>query len=154
VSSTVFARAYGLTGYEIKDWTMSPLQNDRGYIRVERPFHELVFPALRAAGDADALRAAWKRRIRFEEIARGFWSGDSNEEGESLAREKFLAERHPELVWDMEEDLFKAGDEQRAALALLEHLQKNIGHSQARQWEARFRELVDPVKEETAVSGG
>ena len=46
----------------------------------------------------------------------------------------------------MEEDLFRTGDERRSAVALLEHLKRNIGHSQAREWEARFRELVDPPK--------
>lgn len=147
VSSTVFARAYGLTGYKIEGWPMSPLQHNRGNVRVDLPFQQLIFPALRAAGEPDPLRNAWKRRIHFEEVARGFWSGDSDEAGQSLARDKFLAERRPELIWDMEEDLFKAGDEQRAAVALLEHLKKNIGHSQAREWEARFRELVDPVEE-------
>lgn len=152
VGSTVFARAYGLTGYKIDGWPMSPIDGGGAAIRVEGPFEQLIFPALRAKRDAAELRSAWTRRIQFEEFAKGFWSQDSTEEGESPARESFLAEKRPQLLWAMEEDLFRAGDERRAAVALLEHLKRNIGHSQAREWEARFRELVDP-QEKPAVEG-
>lgn len=154
VDSTVFARAYGLTGYKVEGWPMSPLSGGNGSIRVDGAFQQLIFPACRAAGDADALRAAWKRRIQFEEVARGFWSRDSTEEGESPERDKFLAETRPGLEWDMEEDLFKAGDEKRAAVALLKHLETYIQHSQARDWEARFRLLVDPPPVETGADDG
>ena len=154
VDSTVFARAYGLTGYTVEGWPMSPLQGGNGGIRVDAPFRQLIFPACRAEADPDALRAAWKRRIHFEDVAMGFWSKDSTEEGESLERDKFLAETRPGLEWDMEEDLFKLGDQKRAAINLLDHLKEYIQHSQARDWEARFRQLVAPQESESTESDG
>lgn len=151
VNATVFARAYGLTGYEVEGWPMAPLQGKGGGIRVEGPFDLVIFPSLRVEKAHDALRDAWRRRIQFEEVARGFWAEDSDGEGQSRARERFLADGRPQLIWGMEEDLFRSGDERRAALALLKHLEQHIGHSQARGWEARFRELVDPPAPSTSA---
>lgn len=152
-SLTVFARAYGLTGYEIEGWPMSPLEGSGGQVRVAGPFDQFILPALRARRNHDELRRAWERRIHYEEVACGFWSRDSTEEGESPARQTFLAEAQPQLRWTAEEDLFRAGDERRAAVKLLEHLERYIGHSQARDWEARFRELINPSVETSASSG-
>ncbi len=154
VGSTIFARAYGLTGYQIEDWPMSPLSGNGDGVKVAAPFEQVIFPAYRTAANYDALRAAWDRRIHFEEVTRGFWSRDSTEEGESPARETFLAEMRPQLDWDKEEDLFKAGDERKSAVTLLDHLKRHIGHSKARDWEARFRELVDPTAKPSTEQAG
>ena len=147
VSSTYFARAYGLTGYKVPDWPMSPLEKTQRGIRVDGPFQKLIFPALREKRDFAGLRAAWQKRIKFEELAAGFWSSepiDKKNPGMTEAREKFLIETKPKLDWQMEADLFAAGDERVAAINMLKHLQDNLTHTDARDWEAQFRELVNP----------
>ncbi|MEM9235493.1 MAG: hypothetical protein AAGB14_01850 [Verrucomicrobiota bacterium] len=156
VTGTVFTRAYELSGYKIPEWPMSPMTGGGGnnpWVKVERPFDLVIFPALKAEGNYDALRAAWQKRIKFEEIARGFWSPGSPdvENGDSPEREKFLTETKPDLVWQSEVYLFEAGDQKRAALNMLEHLRDHISHTNARDWEASFRALVVPSTEgETA----
>lgn len=155
VSSTYFARAYDLSGYKVPNWPMSPLTGTAGKVKVDGPFEQLIFPALRAKGDFPALRAAWEKRIQFEEIAAGFWSDEPFDEktpGESEAREKFLATTKPQLEWAREIDLFKAGDQRAAAIRMFKHLEGNLSHSDARDWEAQFRELISP-EEETSEPG-
>ncbi|BCX47902.1 hypothetical protein HAHE_18100 [Haloferula helveola] len=153
VDSTVFARAYGLSGYKIENWPMSPLQAGRDKVRVDAPFQLVIFPALRQKKDFAGLREAWDRRIHFEDVTCGFWSGGDAEDGMSPERIAFTTDTRPMLEWEKEEDLFKQGDQQTAAVAMLTHLKNHIGHSHARDWEARFRELVEPKDEATDTQG-
>lgn len=151
VSTTYFARAYGLSGYKVPDWPMSPINGGGQKIRVDAPFEQLIFPALRTRRDYPILRSAWDKRIQFEEIAAGFWSKEPLDEktpGESEARDKFLAETRPQLEWAKEIDLFNAGDQRVAAIKLFKHLEANLSHSDARNWEAQFRELISPKESE------
>ncbi|MEP4077726.1 hypothetical protein [Haloferula sp.] len=156
VSRTVFARAYELNGYKLEDWPMSPLSRSDGKnpkVKVDEPFKLIIFPALEEKRDFVGLRAAWKKRIDFEEIALGFWSPGSKdvENGQSPERDRFLSEALPELEWEREEHLFKAGDEKTAAVKMLQHVRDNISHPKARDWESRFRALVTPKNDaETA----
>jgi len=147
VGSTYFARAYGLAGYKIPDWPMAPVDKNQQGIQVDGPFKKLIFPALREKKDFPALRDAWSKRIQFEEIVAGFWSKepiDKKNPGMTEAREKFLIEEEPKLSWAMEADLFEAGDQRVAAINMLKHLEANLTHAEARNWEAQFRELVSP----------
>lgn len=147
VNRTVFARAYDLQGYDIPGWPFAPLTGANGGVQVDPPFTALIFPAHRRANEAEKLREAWNRRIHFEEIARGFWSGEGEDDrgpGQSLARDEFLAETRPRLVWQRETDLFQNGRQRSAALNMLNHLREHLGHSDARTWEQEFRQLVDP----------
>lgn len=142
VTNTVFARAYNLGGAKLEDWPLSPLE-------VSAVFNQILFPPLRAAGKHDLLRAEWVKRIRYEGIVREHWSGGGeggrgkNDE-RSPEYEKFIAETLPDLRWQMEEDLFKAGDQKRAAINMLEHIEVNVTHTKARDWAERFRTLVSP----------
>ncbi|MGE9271298.1 MAG: hypothetical protein ACQKBU_10895 [Verrucomicrobiales bacterium] len=155
VSSTYFARAYALNGYRIPEWPMSPIEKEKsGNVKVDGPFELLIFPALRSTRNYIGLRAAWDQRIQYEEIAKGFWSKENYDEstpGDTEARERFILEVKPQLLWRKEVDLFKTGDEKEAALRLLRHLADNLSHADARNWEAEFRELVSPS---TSGSGG
>jgi hypothetical protein len=147
VNRTVFARAYDLQGYDIPGWPFAPLTGGEGGIQVDPPFTQLVFPAYRRTNEPEKLREAWNRRIHFEEIARGFWSGEGEDDrgaGQSLARDEFLAETRPRLVWQREIDLFRNGRQRSAALNMLNHLREHLGHRDARAWEQEFRQLVDP----------
>ncbi len=148
VTNTVFARAYGLGGIKADKWPLSPLE-------IGQVFTQVVFPPLREKGSVESLREQWMRRIRYEGVVQQYWSGgngNGNGRGRgkapesSPAYEKFLSETQPDLMWQMEEDLFQSGDQKRAALRMLEHLEANITHAKAREWADRFRALVDPTK--------
>lgn len=149
VTNTVFARAYGLGGIKVEKWPLSPLE-------IGQVFNDVVFPPLREKGSLETLREQWQRRIRYEGVVQQYWTGGNGNgngrgkgkppEEASPAYEKFLNETQPDLVWQMEEDLFKSGDQKRAAVRMLEHLETNITHPKAREWAERFRGLVDPAK--------
>lgn len=144
-NNTIFAQAFDLPPLQDKNWPGSPLSGGNGRYRVDPPFHLAIFPLLRKSGDVDQLAGAWDKRIRYEEIALGFWSSGSDGKGNSPARDEFIAEKLPQLEWDKHEDLYKVGDQRAAAVKMLELLQQNIGHHQACDWEARFRALIDPT---------
>jgi hypothetical protein len=150
VTNTVFARAYNIGGAKVENWPLSPL--DTGVI-----FNQLIFPPLRAAGKVDALREQWLRRIRFEGVVHEFWSGGREEGGRSKTErspefEKFVSETVPDLKWQMEEDLYKSGDQKRAAVNMLAHIEAHLTHPKARDWAERFRVLIDPPKTEAETA--
>ena len=147
VTSTIFAQAYGLGGLKVEGWPMTPLPISDVYERV-------ILPPLRTPKTTEALRAAWINRIKGEDLAVMRWSGnDDRAKNDPLSPKyvKFLAETKPELIWAMEVDIFKAGDQRGAALRMLEHLERNITHHKATEWESTFRHLVDPQPEKVAT---
>lgn len=150
VTNTVFARAYNLGGAKVENWPLSPLE-------ISLVFNQIIFPPLRVEGKFDALREQWAKRIRYEGIVREYWSGGGNGRGRNDERspeyEKFIAETLPDLRWQMEEDLYKAGDQKRAALKMLEHIEANLTHAKAREWGDRFRTLIDPPAVTAAPAG-
>lgn len=143
VTNTVFARAYNLGGAKVENWPLSPLD-------ISEVFTQIVFPPLRADGKLDALREQWTKRIRYEGVTREYWSGGGTGRGKSDERspeyEKFISETLPDLRWQMEEDLYKSGDQKKAALNMLEHIESHLTHAKAREWGDRFRALIDPPK--------
>jgi hypothetical protein len=142
VTNTVFARAYNLGGAKVENWPLSPLD-------ISQVFNQIVFPPLRGAGKLDSLREQWLKRIRYEGVVHEFWSGGEGGRGKderSPEYEKFIAETLPDMRWQMEEDLYKAGDQRRSALNMLEHIEANLTHAKAREWGDRFRALIDPPK--------
>ncbi len=145
VTNTVFARAYNLGGAKVENWPLSPLE-------INQVFNQIVFPPLRGEGKLDALREQWLKRIRYEGVVREYWSGGEPGRGKGEERspeyEKFISETLPDLKWQMEEDLYKAGDQRRAALNMLEHIETHLTHAKAREWGDRFRALIDPPKVE------
>lgn len=156
VTRTVFTRAYGLNGYKIPAWPMAPINRGQGGpVQVDEAFTLLIFPMYQKRRDFDSLRAAWQKRIKYEEIASGFWSEnyDEKDQGMSLEREEFLSETKADLTWQMEEYLYEAGDQKRAAMNMLAHLAANISHPNARDWENRFRALVDPQPQVDVPAG-
>jgi len=139
VTSTVFARAYNLGGARLKDWPLSPLD-------LSAVFDLVIFPPLVKEAKFDALREQWLKRVRYETIARDDWRGDEGKAKErSPDYEKFLAETLPELKWQMEESLYDAGDERRAAINMLAHLEANLTHPKAREWGESFLKRVEPA---------
>lgn len=164
VTNTVFARAYNIGGAKVEGWPLSPLE-------IGAVFNQILFPPLRATGKLDLLREQWQRRIRYEGVMRGEMTGNGGGngngngggegrgrgegrggngrgEGQSAEYEKFISETLPDLKWQMEEDLFKAGDQQRAAVNMLAHIEAHLTHPKARDWAESFRSLIDPPKAE------
>jgi hypothetical protein len=146
VTNTVFARAYNLGGAKVENWPLSPLD-------VATIFGQILLPPLRAEGKHDTLREQWLKRIRYEGIVREYWSGGGGPRGRQTERspelERFIAETLPDLKWQMEEDLYKSGDQKRAAVNMLAHIEAHLTHAKAREWAERFRNLIDPPKEAT-----
>ena len=146
--STVFARAYNVSNVDPGDWPTEPLALNQIYDKV-------IFPPLRRPDRVESLRAMWLKRIQQEALTREIWS-NSNSNGRvgmkdaqrPPAFEKFLTDERPNLIWRMEQDLFKAGDQRGAALRMLDHLTRYVGHPNAPEWTDQFIGLISP-KEET-----
>lgn len=153
VLATVFARAYNVSDVDVGDWPTEPLALDEIYDQV-------ILPPLRRPDRIDSLRAMWLKRIHQEALTRELWSG-SNSGGRAGTKdalkppafEKFLTDERPNLIWRMERDLFKAGDQRAAALRMLDHLTRYVGHPNAPEWTDQFIALISP-KEETGAGEG
>jgi hypothetical protein len=143
VTNTVFARAYGLGGAKVENWPLSPLD-------ISQVFSQVIFPPLRKDAKFDTLREQWARRIRYEGVVLEYWTGDKKNakaaDERSPEMEKFVSETVPDLKWQMEEDLYKSGDQKHSAINMLEHLEANLAHPKVRDWAERFRNLIDPAK--------
>ena len=147
VTNTIFAQAYGLGALKIEGWPMTPLP-------IAEVYEKVILPPLRGPKTIVALREAWVNRIRCEDLTKMRWSGDGDRaKNDPLSPEyaKFLSEIKPALIWEMEIDVFKAGDQRGAALRMLKHLEKNIAHHRATEWEGAFRELVEPSEKKTVA---
>ncbi len=151
VMGTVFARAYEITQTKVENWPQSPIQ-------IEAIYSQIIFPPLRNASRLEELRAAWIKRIYQEGAVARHWSkkgdgkGDDDRKGlagaasdTSPAYEKFVENTQPKLQWEMEVDLFRAGDESGAASRMLGHLQKYISHASAKAWSDELVELLNPT---------
>jgi len=149
VFGTVFAKAYGLEGMKVRDWPGAPLP-------LEPVFDQAILPALREAGEVGPLRAAWLKRIEFEDfIAERMSRQAYDEKGPAPPDYRvFVAETMPELRWKMELDLFDSGnreDKREALPRLMEHLRQHAGHRKAGEWAATLkRRLEGPDPNEQA----
>jgi hypothetical protein len=148
VTDTVFARAYQIAGLKVENWPMSPVQ-------LEEVYDDVVMPPNRKPDRVDALRANWQKRIQQESMMRERWSGDGGGRGEERGAEyeTFLAETLPDLQWQMEVDLFRAGDQRAAAVRMLAHIEKNVTHGRAREWGQEFQALISPEPANPATAG-
>ena len=70
--------------------------------------------------------------------------GPPNGAARTVELEKFMIETVPKLQWDMEVDLYKAGDERGAAMRMLAHIEKYINHPTAKEWGEQFQTLLSP----------
>jgi len=150
VNTTEFAKAYDMGDPENKKWPLSPLMLDGVY-------GEVILPAARASGKLEAVRSAWMKRIKQDEIRFEVWQGGAKKSNQPNAPrspeyEKFLTEVVPEYQWQMEMDLFRCGDESGAAKRMLDHISKHITHRNARAWGDAFKELLTPKQPASAPS--
>lgn len=149
VTSSVFARAYGIANVKVDKWAFSPVQLDAVY-------ENILLPPSRKANYSAALRAAWIKRIQQERAKVEYWSGKPKENPDdkrigTVASQhapelaKFIEETQPKHQWAMEVDLYQHGDESAAAVRMLAHLEKCITHASAREWSEQFKKLLTPA---------
>ena len=144
VTTSVFARAYGINSVKIENWPLSPIQ-------IEPIYNQVILPPLRRSDRLTALKSAWIKRMVYEGTVADLWSGKPGEkikgDTHSPQYEKFVSETLPVRQWESELDLFKAGDERGAAVRMLAHIEKNLSHSAAPKWAADFIGLLktEPV---------
>lgn len=167
VTNTIFAQAYNLTDATPKDWPTSP-------VNLVELYNNVILPPLRKPEKTEQLGNAWMKRIRQEVAAREDWSKtdqsnkeakEGDKEGDENHRigtkealrtpetEKFLSNVYPELLWQMEVDVFKAGDQRGASLRMLQHLEKYTAHPKAPEWASQFHLLLDPEAGVTLPGG-
>lgn len=155
VTGSVFARAYEVSNVKTGEWPTQPLALDEIY-------NKIILPPLRRPDKIEQLRSAWLKRIQQEGVVREAWSnGDGNggprgrgsRDERPVSYERFLIDDRPDMVWRMEEDLFKAGDEQGAALRMIGQLERYINHPKAAQWIKRFIDLISPPPPEEGPAG-
>lgn len=139
VLDTVYATAYGLNGIKIADWPSAPLQ-------ISMVYEQLILPPLRSPKTLPNLRQAWEKRILHEGSIHSLWGRPARGSGGRQERpadlDKFLAERRPQLQWEMELDLFNVGDQKASALRMLKHIEKHVGHENCAEWIASFQAAV------------
>lgn len=135
VTKTVFAIAYGIEGGE--KWPASPM-------KLRNIYQKHVLPPLEAKKDVAAFRSAWGKWIQQEANLQEARSRAPQKGERSAAYERFLVERRPQMLWELEQTVFKIGDQKGAALAMLEHLKNFSGHKNEVQWTKDFFELLTP----------
>ena len=139
VTQTVFAVAYGI---ESKGgWPTSP-------VKLEQIYKGKILPPLASKKEVSAYRNAWGKWMEQEARLLEAKSKASDKGERSAAFERFLAEKRPQMLWDLEKDIFGMGDEKMAALAMLKHLQTFLGHKNEVQWTKDFLAFLEPVQVE------
>jgi hypothetical protein len=146
VLKSVFASAYSLSGIEIENWPKAPLMLPEIYDKV-------IFPPLRNPEKLESLKSAWIKRILQEGTMVEEWGRGGPRDEPSVDMIRFVSEKQPELQWEMETDLFKAGDQKKAALRMLAHIEKNFGHLSVAKWIQAFEALVKGRAKGEAVTG-
>ncbi|MDB4538170.1 hypothetical protein N9230_06130, partial [Akkermansiaceae bacterium] len=144
VLASVFARAYELNKLSVPDWPKAPLAIDEMY-------ELIIMRPLRTPDTLTKLRSAWMDRIKHEGLTRQVWGAEGTAGKDRKPDfENWMKKGRLELMWQMETDLFSAGDQRAAALRMLDHLKENLSHSSAPQWITEFTNLINgkPAREE------
>lgn len=137
--SSVFAQCYNINGIEVKNWPPAPGQFDVIY-------DTLILPPLRRPDRVTHLSNFWQKRIAQQgEIVTAWNSSDKTKSGgaPSGEYEKFVSETVPQLRWDAEVDIFKAGDQRGSATRMLKHIEANINHKAAPKWIQTFATMLE-----------
>jgi hypothetical protein len=136
VLSTVYASAYAVGNLGLDEWPMGPLLMTDIY-------ENLILPPLRRPAKVEQLRSAWIRRINYEGLMVEKWGSQTKtKSGVTVGMDRYLTERRPEMIWEMEQDLFRAGDEKGAALRMLTHIERYLGHRNETRWIEGFEALI------------
>lgn len=144
VTKTVFALAYGVSSE--KKWPVSP-------VKLEDVYKNHVLPPLAEKKEVGAYRTAWNKWILQEAKLREAKSRSPEKGERSAAFERFLAEKRPQMLWDLEKAVYEMGDQKGAALAMLAHLEKFSGHKAEVQWTNDFMDFLEPQPEGETTEG-
>ncbi|MBC8127464.1 MAG: hypothetical protein H8M99_10030 [Gloeobacteraceae cyanobacterium ES-bin-144] len=150
VIGTVFAKSYELGKIENSKFPKSPME-------LESIYEQIIMPPLRNPASVEALRTAWIKRITQEGIKTEMLAlsaknkGKEQDKGKAKEKEEtekalenFTTDTLPALRWKMELDLFANGDENGAAVRMLNHIQQYLTHHSAREWTEQFMGLLKP----------
>lgn len=144
VFGSIFAKAYKAENFKAKKWPNEPLA-------ISRTFDLLVLPNIRTEKNSSKLRSAWLKRIRYEKSMIEAWSTKPEKSSvgikkssDSPALEKFKTEQKPDLMWAMEMDVFKSGDQSGAAFRMLNLIAQNRAHKNSAQWAEQLKQLLTP----------
>lgn len=133
VLTSVFARHYKLESTVSRTEGGAYVPGD-----VDAIYDKMILPFYRETKMATSLMQAWAKRIEQQTaIAASFKFIE--------AKEKFTAEKLPELKWGQARDLFQLGQEETAAQQLLSLLKDNMAHRNASHW---LEELTTLLKKE------
>lgn len=138
VTKTVFALAYGLRGEE--KWPVSPM-------KLEEIYRKHILPPLAEKKDVAAFRSAWIKWMSQEAKLEELRAAAPDKGERSAAFERFLVEKRPQMLWDLEKAVFEMGDQRGAALAMLGHLETYAGHKNELQWTKDFAAFLEPKTE-------
>ncbi|WP_156817200.1 hypothetical protein [Rubritalea marina] len=150
VLQSYFARAYGFTEIKVKRWPTAPAN-------VQAIYKSVILPDLVERKKVSQVRAAWTEMIKFEELRMDAWNksksskiGMKKNMG-SAALKKWRAEVYPDLVWNMEQDVLKAGGEYQAISNMITHIGNNLKHKNALKWASELDGLLNVEDEPKAV---
>jgi|GEM_PF-2072752 len=131
VLDSVFARHYKLEA------TVSPVEGG-AYVPgdVDNIYESMILPHYRSVKQYTNLISAWKKRITQQTAIASSYPFKE-------AREKFDAEKLPELQWGQARDLFALGLEQSASQTMVSILQSHMAHPRASEWLAELTALLN-----------
>lgn len=138
---TIFAETYLIDGLDPDPWPSSPLD-------ATGIFEDLILPPLRAEKDLKGLRNGWLQKIAYiGKVEEAFAREGSADAKRRPAHEQWYLKERPRLLWQMELDLYRHGDEKAASLRMLEHLKKYLNHASAPEWIKQFTQIVEGTEE-------
>jgi len=133
VLNSSFARHYKL------DTTMKKKEGS-AYVpgNIDEIYDRMIMPFYRETKQASNLMQAWAKRIEQQTAIAGSFNFIE-------AKEKFTAEKLPELRWGQAQELFQLGQEEPATQTMMSLIKANLGHKNAQQW---IEELTRLLKRE------
>ena len=135
VTKTVFALSYGVKS-EGK-WPASPVQ-------LQEVYEEHILPPLESKKDIAGYRTAYTKWI-LQEAKLAEAKSKAPDKGErSVAFTRFLVEKRPQMLWDLEKKIYEMGDEKVASLAMLNLLNTYAGNPSEMAWTKEFIGMLEP----------
>lgn len=105
---------------------------------VDGIYEHMILPFYREAGNASALMGSWTKRIEQQTALAASHKS-------AAAKEKFTAEKLPDLRWGQARDMFKLGQEETASQQMLAILRASMAHKNASRW---MDEMIALLKKE------
>lgn len=141
VFESVFAKAYDVK--QTEGWPGSLIEFGTAY-------EVAVLLQYREVEKLEEFRRAWGKRIEQEGRFLEVTGNEPDGGGKTAAFEKFYLITRPQLMWELEREVFGIGGQREAAKKMVEHLEEFEGHVNEAKWLQEFMELVAKGKK---VSG-